>query len=730
MSRQQKRANDRKQNKTALQKMCLAAGEGVSRAVAFSFALASNAFAAEPKKEEPINLPPVVVQEQNSPYVVPQSSLPKFAVPLQDTLQAVIVVPDKLIQEQGGTTLRDALRNVSGISITASEAGGSQGDGFTLRGFNARNDMFIDGVRDQGSYFRDVFNIQSVEVIKGPSSSYFGRGSTGGIINQVSKMPLSESLYSGVFNGGSGTYFRGTGDFNQPLWENSALRLNFMAQRADIVERNHVEGSRQGIAPSFTYGLGTPTQATVSYFGQHEDNLPDYGLPFLHGKPVRVDRDTWYGLTKSDYEKTFTNIGTGIINHAFNDQISLRNVLRYSHIDRHADPSIPAVTCSNVTCNGPAAIVTGVTRSRPERDTQESILSNQLDLTAKFDTYSFKHILTTGLEVGRETFDQLRWASAGPATTLSDPNNNQLPAAKTVNVKQDTLATGFGIYGADQIRLGEYFDIVGGLRYDYYRAKQDNRLPGGIDFEHTDNLMSYRGGLVFHPRPTQSYYFSYGTSFNPSAEGLVLAANNQALAPEKNEIFEIGAKLELLQGALNLQSALFNIEKTNARTNDPATGVQVLDGKQRSRGFEMSLVGRILPGWNVFASYTYLNATILKSNDTQVVEGVTIPLQGKVPQNIPKYSANFWTTYDFLEKWQIGGGPTYVSSRYANNANINRVPGYIRWDSTVAYNLTEKIQLRFNALNMTNQFFIEAVHPSHSVPGAGRTFIGSVSARF
>ena len=181
--------------------------------MAFSFALASNAFAAEPKKEEPINLPPVVVQEQNSPYVVPQSSLPKFAVPLQDTPQSVIVVPDKLIQEQGGTTLRDALRNVSGISITAGEAGGSQGDGFTLRGFNARNDMFIDGVRDQGSYFRDVFNIQSVEVIKGPSSSYFGRGSTGGIINQVSKMPLSESLYSGVFNGGSGTYFRRHGRF-------------------------------------------------------------------------------------------------------------------------------------------------------------------------------------------------------------------------------------------------------------------------------------------------------------------------------------------------------------------------------------------------------------------------------------------------------------------------------------------------------------------------------------
>jgi len=735
MTRQEKRAKERKLRK-ALRKISLAAGEGVGRAVAFSFALASSsAIAAEPeKKEEEFALPPVVVTEQN-PYMPPEASLPKLAVPLQDTPQQVIVVPEKLIQEQAGTTLRDALRNVSGISIAASEAGGTQGDGFTLRGFNARNDMFRDGMRDQGTYFRDAFNIQAVEVIKGPSSSYFGRGSTGGIINQASKMPLSESLYSGVFSGGSGTYFRGTGDFNQPLWENSALRMNFMAQRADVVDRNHVEGSRQGFAPSFTWGLGTPTQATISYFGQHEDNIPDDGMPFFHGKPVRVNRDTWYGLTKSDYEKTFTNIGTAIINHEFNDQLSLRNALRYSHVDRRADPSIPAVVCSNVTCNGPSAIITGVTRSRPQRDTQESILSNQLDLTAKFDTYGFWHTLTSGMEVGRETFDQVRWASAGPTTTLNDPDNNQSPAAKAVNVNQDTSATGFGIYLADQIRLGEYFDIVGGVRYDYYRAKQDNRLPPGTtgagpDFDHTDNMPSYRGGLVFHPAPWQSYYFSYGTSFNPSAERLVLAANNQALAPEKNEIFELGAKFEFLQGALSFQTALFNIEKTNARTIDPTTGVQALDGKQRSRGFEMSLAGRILTGWNVFASYTFLDAKFLKSNDTQVVEGVTYTLEGKVPQNIPKYTANFWTTYDFLEKWQVGGGPTYVGSRYANNSNVNRVPGYVRLDATVAYKLMEKVELRFNALNLTNSFFYEAVHPSHIVPGAGRTFVGSVAARF
>jgi catecholate siderophore receptor len=243
-------------------------------------------------------------------------------------------------------------------------------------------------------------------------------------------------------------------------------------------------------------------------------------------------------------------------------------------------------------------------------------------------------------------------------------------------------------------------------------------------------MWSYRGGLVFHPTPQQSYYFSYATAFNPSAEGLVLAANNQATPPEKNEIFELGTKFQFFGGQLTLQGALFQIEKTNARTNDPVTGTQVLDGKQRSRGVEFSAAGRILPGWNVFAGFTYLDAKITKSNDTQVVEGVTYRLQGKVPQNVPEYSATLWSTYDFLDKWQIGGGPTYVGSRYANNSNANEVPGYVRWDATVAYNITERIQARLNAQNFTNSAFIESLHPSHVVPGAGRTFIASTFFRF
>ena len=661
---------------------------------------------------------------------MPNLGLQRLPEPVQDIPQSITIVPREIMNEQAATTLRDALRNVSGIGIAAGEGGGAQGDNFTLRGFNARNDIYLDGVRDQGTYFRDTFNIQSVEVLKGPASVYFGRGSTGGIINQVSKAPQLEGFYDGTVSAGSGPYFRGTADINQPLGPNMALRLNAMAHHADIVDRDHVKVTRQGVAPSFTIGLGTPTQMNFNYFFQHEDNIPDYGFSFFNGEPVRVNRDTWYGLTKHDYEKTYANVGTISLNHQFSDALNLRSAFRYSNVRRDLDVSIPATVCvAPVTC-GPGAIITGITRSRPERHTTESIWDSQTDLTARFNTFGFGHTLTSGIEFSWDRFDNLRYASAGPTTTVNNPNNNQNPNPKTLGVSTLTNAAGVGIYAADQIALHEWFDIIGGVRWDYFSADQQNKLPGQVDFDSTDNPWSYRGGLVFHPTPQQSYYFSYGSSFNPSAEGLVLAANNQATPPERNEIFEIGSKFLLMGGALTLQGALFTIEKTNARTTDPILGVQVLDGKQRSRGVEFSVAGRSSAGVERMGRLHFSRREDSQVQGRSDCRRSNLLLQGKVPQNIPKYSATLWTTYDFLDKWQVGGGPTYVGSRFANNSNSNEVPGYVRWDATVAYNVTEKIQCRLNAQNFTNSAFIESVHPSHVVPGAGRTFIASTNFRF
>ena len=238
--------------------------------------------------------------------------------------------------------------------------------------------------------------------------------------------------------------------------------------------------------------------------------------------------------------------------------------------------------------------------------------------------------------------------------------------------------------------------------------------------------MSYRAGLVFHPTPAQSYYFSFGTSFNPSAEALALAMNNADTAPEKNRNFEVGAKIGLFNDAMSLQGALFRLEKTNARTVDPATLLQVLDGKQRVQGFELGVAGRPLPRLNLFAGYTYLDSKILEANDVQN----NVSIEGKQTQNTPRHSATFWTAYDIGDQWQVGTGVLYVGERFANTSNTNRVPETIRWDATVAYQLNRNVQLRLNTINLTDELYFEGVHPSHVIPGPGRTFVLSGNFRY
>jgi catecholate siderophore receptor len=724
MSRQQRRAIERKQRKTAFQKICFAAGEGVGKAVAFSFALASNAVAAEPKKEEPITLPPVIVQDQNNPYVPPESSLSRIPVPLQDVPQSITVIPQQLMQERATSSFQDTLRNVPGISFQAGE-GGVQGNNLTLRGYNARNDIFLDGVRDQGSYFRDIFNVESIEVLKGPSSQYFGRGSTGGAINQVSKVPQLAPGYGGTFSLGNGLYLRGTADINQPITPTIALRVNLMAHKDDLVGRDVAEQKRFGFAPSISFGLGTPTQLTLSYLVQGEDNIPDYGVPYVNGRPARVDRNNFYGFAREDYERTLLNLGTAQLDHRFNDMFSVRNTLRYSHNDREHETTAPRFNA--------ATFPDFFNRNRPARDLVEQILSNQTDLTAKFDTYGFKHALVTGVEFSRETLDRTNYAFTGvPQANAQNPNPNQSTAGMTkrVSALSDGKAFGFGIFAADQIKLNEYFDLVGGVRWDYFDTDFDNtaidaaNVRTRTDLNRTDKMWSYRGGLIFHPTRSQSYYFSYATAFNPSAEAVQLSDNNVSTAPEKNQTFEIGGKFEFFNGALNVQGALFRIDKTNARVDDPTTasGVLVLDGEQRVQGVEFGVAGRVLPNLNVFAGYTFLDSEFRKSPDPDI--------EGNELLNVPRHSATLWTTYDFLEKWQIGGGPTYVSSRYNNAANLARIPGHVLWDATLAYQLTKNFQLRLNAINLTNDLYYSNISGGHVVPGIGRTFIFSTSFKF
>jgi catecholate siderophore receptor len=678
----------------------------------------ANALAGE---QDVLTAPPVEVREQRPGYTVPSLGLSRLPEPIRDIPQSITVVPQELMQQQGVSNLQDALRNVTGISFQAGEGGGAQGNNLSLRGFNVRNDIFLDGIRDQGSYFRDVFNIEAIEVLKGPSALYFGRGTTGGVINQVSKLPRLESFYGGTLTLGNGFLFRVTGDTNQRINETSAFRLTFMGHLDEIAGRDEVENKRIGVAPSVTFGLGTSTQLTVSYFLQHEDNIPDYGFPFLFGKPPDVRRENFYGLAREDTEETWVNIATLRLDHRFNEHLDLRNTLRYSRVDREAFPSPPRISGTPSPDTPLSQIV--VTTNHPGRDTTEDILANQADLIARFDTFSFKHTLVTGLEIGTEDFTATRFAFSNvPTTSLLDPNpvRDTSRMTKSVSAMTDTSTFLFGVYMNDTIKLLPQLDLVGGVRWDLFDAEFKNRITGE-KFDRTDKMWSYRAGLVFHPWPTHSYYFSAGNSFNPSAEGLQLANTTADTAPEENQTYEFGGKVDLLEGALSLQGALFRTDKTNARTPDPATGLQVLEGEQRVQGFEFGVVGRPLPSLNMFLGYTYLDSEILESNE--VVNGVSV-VGNEVP-NAPQNSVSFWTTYDFLQRWQVGTGVFYVDERFANNANTNVAPSYVRWDMTLGYQINKSIQLRFNVINLTDELYFDNVHPAHVVPGAGRTFFAT-----
>jgi catecholate siderophore receptor len=699
---------------------------GAGLVFASSTASAQTPSSSAPPPED-IRLPGLDVRgRREGDYRTPESDLYRLPGLLQDTPQSITVVPQQVIREEAVFNLRDVLRNVTGISLAAGEGGGPQGDNLTLRGFSARNDFYIDGVRDFGMYARDTFNLESVEVLKGPSAVLFGRGSTGGVINQVSKTPHLTPSYIGSGVLGTGPFYRGSLDVNQPVGDTAAFRLNAFGMHDGIEGRDEVYVNRWGAAPSFSLGLGTPTRLTASYYYLQDDSLPDYGFPYVFGEPPDVDRESFYGLVERDHEKDTVHIGTLRLEHALNDDVRLRNTTRFAFYKRDAVVSPPRIV--GTPAPGTPLADIQVSRSGAAREQEDTALINQTDAVVNFTTFGLRHTLVTGLEFGRETSLVQRYAFQGvPTTSLvnPDPDPSLAGISRVTNFRGDTTAFSFGVFAVDELTVVQWLKLVGGLRYDLFDADFRSAFTGQR-FDRTDTAVSPRAALVVLPTPTQTYYFSYGTAFNPSAEALSLAVNNADTDPEETRTFELGAKWDVLAGALGLRAAVFQIDKTNARTTDPILGVQVLEGEQRVRGFELEAIGRPLPGWNVFAGYTYLDSRVLEA--LEVTGG--IPVKGKRVQNVPENTFSLWTTYDLTERWQVGGGVFYVDQRFANNTNTNVAPAYVRADLTVAYRPIEPLELRMNVINLADTVYFDQVHPAHVVPGPARTFLFTGTFRF
>ncbi|MGH8213248.1 MAG: TonB-dependent receptor, partial [Rhodanobacteraceae bacterium] len=655
----------------------------------------------------------------------------KMPTPSRDIPQTVVQVNRALLDAQGATSLQDALRNVPGITLAAAE-GGTIGNNINLRGFSARTDIYFDGFRDRGQYFRDTFDLESVDVLEGPSSMLFGRGSTGGVINQVSKQPQLRPFDSASMTIGSNDRYRASADFNEPLSDSAALRINAFGQ--DVHSTRDVMSNKDvGFAPTLKFGIGTDTTLALSVLLQHNDDMPDYGLPPVNGHPAQVDHENFYGLTD---DRTIQDVGmlAARLEHAFSPQLKVREQLQYNDylIDARETAPNTLVTIDGVTLNRNLGNPTDLPLSdllvqlaSHDRHIHDTSLFNQLDLIAKFDTGGVSHTLIAGSEIGRDTYVNQGYTRSGlPLVSLLDPRYGRQPAnvTSTSTNRADAGADTYALYANDTAALGEHWKLVGGVRQDRYDATLNNTTSQPSNAHQIVNFTSVRGGVIWQPDEEQSYYVSYGTSFDPSLEALTVTNGAQALPPEKNKSWELGGKWDLAGDTLSLNAALFQVTRTNARTQT-SDGEYELDGNVRVRGEVLGVVGHLTQNWQVFGGYTHYDAKIVKALDGT---------QGNTPSNTPDNALTLWSTFRPDAQWEFGGGAMYVGPRFANTTNLVSVGGYTRWDATVAWH-QPRYDLRLNLWNLTDKKYFDTLIQSdggRAVPGIGRTGMVTATLRF
>jgi len=685
----------------------------------------------------------VTVFGQKDAYKLDSSGLSKLAVPLIDVAQSINTISAQEMQDRAVMDLNQALKTVPGITIGAGEFR-SIGTSPTIRGFAARTDMFMDGIRDYGDYYRDPFNVEAIEVLEGPAGVVFGRGSTGGVIEQDSKLPKLQPLIAGTLTGGTDSTRRATIDINElltGLGEGAAFRINAMGHKAMVTDRNVVEDSRYGFAPSFSLGLGTPTRLTLAYFRQYNDDIPDYGLPYLGTQPAQVPRDNYYGF-RDDYMHTLTDVVTFKVEHDFSDAVTIQNQARYARYSRDFRFTEPLIAAT-VPVTTPLTAVT-VTRNDNTGRSVDSMLWDQLNMTIRWTIGGIDNISVLGIEGGHERavpeFDN---SSGVPTSPLLNPNENLDFSATSTFPRYKTHLTANSVapYVIDTVKFSQAWEATVGLRYDHFAvdyndASFSSTVHGLIvkadHIEHTDNMGSYRAALTYKPATNGSIYLAFGTSFNPSAEDLSLISssrsfslNNANLDPEKNRTYELGTKWSVIDGHLDLSAAIFRLQKDNARVPDPANVLlNILGGSQRVDGAELRAEGQVTAKWRIDAGYEYLDGK--QTGSTKGAAPVGAPLM-----NTPKHALTVWNVYQILPRLEVGGGSRFVSSQFTQNAPpIKTVPGFWTFDAMAKYAFTANIAAQLNVNNLTNRYYYDQLHFFHVVPGEGRTALLSLNVRY
>ncbi|BBA32028.1 TonB-dependent siderophore receptor [Methylocaldum marinum] len=647
----------------------------------------------------------------------------KTETPLIDVPQSITVVTQELIKDQNMQSIADTVRYVPGVVMSQGEG---NRDAVIFRGNATTGDMYVDGMRDDVQYFRDLYNIDRVEVLKGPNAMIFGRGAAGGLINRVTKVANWENPREASFQVGSWDKFRLTGDFGQAINENFAVRLTSLWESS----RSYREGfhaERWGVNPTVAWRLGDRTQVTFGYEHYEDDRVADRGISSFSGRPVDTDVSTFFGDPRRSPTWSRVDAFNAMIDHDFGNGIKFRNRTRYAIYDKFYRNIFPGAV--NATGDGVSIVAYN-------NATQRDNFFNQTDLTFEFETGPFKHTVLTGAEFGHQETDNFRqtgyFTAAGPnATAVTVPLANPRYSGP-VNFRQSAtdadnhgLATIAASYFQDQIEITKHWQLVAGLRYDNFEVDFRNKRNGQT-FYSNDDLWSPRGGLIFKPIDSLSIYASYSMAYVPRAGDQLasLSLNNASLKPEEFRNYEVGAKWDIFPD-LSATLAFYQLDRLNTVATDPNNpGVSFLVDGQRTRGIELGLSGNITDQWRVIGGYAYQDAEITESLSANAPKG------NKVAQ-VPEHTFSLWNRYDITPHWGVGLGAVYRSEMYAATDNRVRLPGFLRFDGAVYYTVNDNVQVQVNVENLFDKEYYASAHSNNNImPGSPIVATAALRVRF
>lgn len=715
-----------------------------------------NAVVVKEKREAP---------EGKDALRVTDTTIGKGRQPLRDIPQSVTVVTEKLMDDRNLDTVKEALKNTSGISFLAAEGGEED---IRLRGLSlqATGDIFVDGMRDPAFYERDTFNLDRLEVLRGSASMLFGRGSTGGAVNQVSKQPRAMDEHEISTTLGSHNYRRITGDFNLHTGENAALRINAMATEAD----NNGAGSslsKKGIAATYRFGIGTQDEFSVDLYDLNNNNGMNYGMPWI--KPTasspldattintKLDPSAYFGMASDANSGSAQHVNASHI-HRFMDDSELKTSIRKGHYERDQRAGAVRIcqrttnTTTGVVSNAqcPVGIVTLDTFNPTtilNRGTQLKIqdldtLYLQTDYSAKFKALGLQHEVLAGADFAsekRQVFGARNAAQGGidlikPTTTAGIPNDGASlnESARVLRQTNQFDATGYGLYLQDLVQVAPHWKLLAGLRYDnltgdYSTFSIPTTSAGPVttsSYQMKVSEISQRVGVLYQPNALHSYHFSAATSFNTSGDAYSLSANNVNTPPEQSINLELGAKLDSADKRYTTRLALFHSTKLHERNTDPLVALVELSGKRHVAGFEVDVAGKLTPQWEIYGSYMW----IPEANIDIGVAGSEG--QGTRPSLTPEHSGTVWNTYQITSQWRVGLGINFRGEQTPIRNPGWTVDGYVTADVMAEYTMNEKVTLKANVSNITNKLYADALYTGHYIPGAGRVAQVTMNVKF